>query len=289
MPNALCIIGNKDDSQAQNWMSIARSLSSRVAFFETCDIGKTWNLICCNEVCGILSHPSVFYPFNKGCWYYRGPLFADSFALTQFNTIHSVLAATSYPLSNYFNPSDIEARLNSKAFQHIYFGCFPESRIISRVSLVSNSQFRVFKSLSHVRSKVSLLEQLINKNYLCQSHGGPLMLQRVADGIPVKVHCYIMRDSSPLISAFACYSNDMDYRYSNTRYQAIDMSPAIRSKALELHELTGSRFFDFDISIDRCNKLTMFEMNFSPAPCFFEDQAGTAYEYSKQILVDWLI
>lgn len=285
----LCIIGTSGDSQVNNWIAIAKRINSKVAFFDVQEMGENWRIEVNNEFCGLFVPPAGFYSFSSDCWYFRGPLQAKHITLVQLHLIHALLSFQALPRGDYFNPDRIEANLLSKPYQQIFFReSFPQSRILSADKILEADSASVIKSISHIRSKASMLRDILEYNKSIKFLAGPVLVQERVAGTPVKVHCYISRNGSPLFLACGCSSSEVDYRYAKTNYFEYEVSCDIKSQAQRIHSITRSHFFDFDIMCSEGLEPVLLEVNFSPAPSYYELKLHNNFKFSEAILRDWL-
>ncbi|MCK4816921.1 hypothetical protein KA005_14220, partial [bacterium] len=106
-------------------------------------------------------------------------------------------------------------------------------------------------------------------------------------GIPIKLHFYRKRDGLWLSFMVACESNVIDYRYDEgTIYKELETKLEWILAADLFLKKYGCRFFDVDI-ITHKNGEVFLEVNFSPAPRFFEEHVGDT-KFSSRLLADWL-
>ncbi len=131
----------------------------------------------------------------------------------------------------------------------------------------------IYKSASGVRSIVRRLgaDQLARLDLLCH---GPVQLQAFVPGRNVRVHTVGDR-----IFATAIESDAVDYRYAHldghaTRFEPVDLPPAVREACLRLARTFDLLFAGIDLKHTPSGEFFCFEVNPSPGFLYYERHTG---------------
>jgi hypothetical protein len=283
----LVVVSSKADSQAQIWLRIAKGLGHQAIHLNTERAGVDWRLVVSGDAQVVRRHgPALSLSDPSLCWYLRGPNFADTQTLVEIELLHSLLTVFAYPQARYFIKGGEEGRFGSKPLQLVSFqNLCPSSRISTRRLPRKNRDKFVVKSLSQIRSTVVTCAD-------SRLHRGASLhfeQERIEHGDLLKVHAYMRNDALLQTFVVKCSSGSIvDYRAAiNVKYTRIDSDHRIMRVIQKFYQIAGTTFFDIDLFITE-NEIIILEINFSPAPTFFERSAGIDYDFSRAVLSNFL-
>lgn len=126
----------------------------------------------------------------------------------------------------------------------------------------------IYKSISGVRSIVKRIGES-HYEYLDDVSWCPTLFQKVVDGTNYRVH--VIRDE---VFAVRIESDNLDYRYGNTRMFPEELPVEIAEKCRQLNSLWGLHLSGIDLMRTPDNEWYCFEVNTSPAYSYFEQISG---------------
>lgn len=203
--------------------------------------------------------------------------------------LHWLLCITAYPMGNYFYTSDEEwfasAKLEQVTSQE---STVPKTLVFKRtLSPPPNSKNYIVKSISGIRSiAVGGDDARLSNSH--ESEACPVQYQNRIPGHAIKCHFYRTRFDQWKAFVVSAECKTVDYRYDDTFYSQVGVPAVAFNIANKVLRMWGARFFDIDL-IQGADQATFLELNFSPAPVFFENTAlsGIA-SFSAEVLTDWL-
>lgn len=274
----LVIIGEQEDTQALAWYNLGENSGISCFFLEVCQIHSEWYLQIHNSIPTVVLHDGTYFYLNAQdiCWYLRGPTQASFAILQSISLLHNFLAWYAYPQGNYFQYGLEEGLVESKPSQlSLLINQIPTTYLQTKAtSHVQRHQY-ITKSLSSTRSTVvhladDRLQFEPNTKLAC-----PLQVQERILGRAVKAHFYKNRQNLWQGLCIVSQSSDIDYRYAqDTQHEFMSMPPAWFKIADTCYALFRSKFFDLDFMLDPTGQAIFLEINFSPAPTYYEKKSG---------------
>lgn len=278
----LIVIGTAEDDQARVWALLAEKWL-RVVFLQPIDFKITWSLLADEKGVRVddwnggnqyASHDQEVY------WYLRVPELNEP-SLSQY----ILLLRQSLHRSDRLLPcSGLKPWASAKLLQT---GLWRGKRPAAHVGYHSPARDTIgliTKGLSGASSRASLVTE---GSRPCEFI--PSFYQQRINGAHSKVHCWINKEGLHHLYV-ATDSQYVDPRDDpDLRYQRCRLPDDVRLKLEQLGSKIGCRFFDVDF-IDKDGDLFFLEVNFSPAPVWFESRFDTPdYTFSEQALSDWLL
>jgi|688.fasta_scaffold164293_3 hypothetical protein len=292
--NSLVIIATIEDQQAMGLYKIAINSNYDVYFLSVDKLGVDWTVEINNaNVCVTYLKSIYFNVQDKNiCWYLRSPYLGSKAFLQIINLLHKFLTIHAYPHHNYFYSGDNETQADSKPLHaNIFPNLFPQSNIVSRIrNLKKIKNKSIVKSISNIRSEVVKLSDRRLNIQQSEKLDCPILIQSIIQGESLKAHCYLSRKGYWHIFCVKVNNHEIDYRYdSAATYQVIDTPPIIFLYADKCYTIFKCIFFDLDFIVSSSNEHYFLEINFSPAPIYFEKIVWNKYmKYSSYLLSDWL-
>jgi hypothetical protein len=285
-PINFIVIGSTDDRQVSSWLLLARQMGHSAVYLDIKDAGNKWSLEVDGEPRIVFGRQSLELASPRNRWYLRGPLIAPPSVIQLIEIIHSLLILFASPEWRYLPRGNQEGHFSSKLFQLTHAQIrVPKTCVRSRLdgarTLRSST---VIKSISQIRSTVVTLED----PRLGTADGLHLEQERILDARLFKVHGYVR--SGTILSSLAveCLSKCIDYREDdNVQYRLGSMTQDIKEVLLFCASVFGVALFDIDI-FDTSKGLVLLEVNFSPAPAYFENIIDKSMIFSRDVLIDFL-
>lgn len=133
----------------------------------------------------------------------------------------------------------------------------------------------VYKSISGTRSIVTeLLDGDLAR--LDSIRWCPVQFQRVVEGLDVRVHVVGEQVLATIVASAA-----VDYRYGDADLTAVELSPQLASRCVNLAQTLGLPFAGLDLRITPEDDVYCFEVNPSPAYSYY--QAGTGQPIARAL------
>lgn len=126
----------------------------------------------------------------------------------------------------------------------------------------------VFKSISSVRSIVHKVSDTHIKD-LGDVEWCPTLFQKTISGNNYRVHVIGSK-----IFAVRIESDALDYRYGNTRMEAVELPPDVAERCRKITSTLGLHFSGIDLMRTPDNEWYCFEVNPSPGYSYFQNASG---------------